>query len=156
MEITIAMLVTALVIGITYTVYTIVIRSYQAYNTRHENLAVLLQLDKTLKNDFLQATGIYSDATGFKLVKKDGTIFYEIKPGYIVRNSVKSDTFKVKVPGAETRFEGNSLPQAATAAPTLADELELDIVLDKDTLNYTFHKSYSSADLINKNTDAIN
>ena len=45
MEVTIAMLLSAIVIGITYTVFSIVSRSYRSYTNKHEEMNRLLLLD---------------------------------------------------------------------------------------------------------------
>ena len=72
MEVTIAMIVAGIVVMMSYTVFTIMGKSYLDFSKKNESIASLLLFDKVLKRDFSNARLIVlaSDAL---LLKKDSS-----------------------------------------------------------------------------------
>src|ERR1700761_349032 len=98
MEMVIAMLIAAIVIGMTYAVYTIVVRSCRSFDDRHRQMAALLQLNKLLKKDIEEADLVSRTDTDLITLKRaDQTLTYRIRSGWIVRVGVEADTFKMAV-----------------------------------------------------------
>jgi hypothetical protein len=157
MEVTVAMLIASIVIGITYTVYNIVSKSYCVYNTKNKGLAQLTRLDELLKNDFEHAETISEKQDGLLFKNQDKLISYNISPEYIVRISTSTDTFKIKSRAFNTYFEKKQLTKIDNdEMPDKIDELELGLLFERENILYHYYKHYSAADLMQTQDDAIN
>lgn len=157
MEVTVAMLLTAIVIAITYTVYSIVARSYGEYGTKNNNRAVLIRLDELLRKDFEKAETINKTETGLTCSKRDGMVTYEFRPDGVVRSSGITDTFKVSIAAVDLLFEHALVgARALSGEDTRIDELRLDILFEKNNIDYSYHKQYSSENLIQRKNNALN
>lgn len=157
MEITVAMLLAAIVIGITYTAYSIISQSYIAYHNKNEDMAGLVRLDELLKKDFSHADTISKVDNGI-LCKIDTIgITYEFQPEYTVRHSTIIDTFKLKTADVNTLFENqpiteiNNIPEQ-----NRLDELDITVLFHNEKIPYYYHKQYSSASLAERNPNAVN
>jgi hypothetical protein len=156
MEVTVAMLITSLVIGITYTVYTIVVKSFSIYQVKNNNMASLIRLDELLKNDFYIANDISKTQNGISIKNKDKVITYEIDPRFIVRTAGMIDTFKFAVQENTSTFEGAIVPGTnIDEEQNRIDDYQLILLFEDKKINYHYHKQYSSVNLIQRNTDAI-
>ncbi|BAU54907.1 PulJ/GspJ family protein [Mucilaginibacter gotjawali] len=157
MEVTITMLVAALVMGITYSAYSIIIKSYGAFNKKNQDMAVLVRLDEWLKKDFSRADIILKDTAGIALNSADRHIKYRFDPEFIVRTEIRADTFKVKTDSLVTAFEGLPVNEfGPTDEQTRLDDLDLVILFQGEKIPYHYHKQYSSVNLINRNANALN
>jgi len=96
MELTVAMLLAAIVIGITYTAFSIISQSYMAYHNKNEDMAGLVRLDELLKKDFSHADTISKIENGIVCKIDTVSVTYEFQPEYIVRRTTIIDTFKLK------------------------------------------------------------
>jgi len=83
-EMVITMMITAIVIGIAYTSYSIVVKSYNSFNNKNNDMAVVINLDHLLKRDFERAETILKDTDGIALNK--GTIRSSVFPSPILDN----------------------------------------------------------------------
>lgn len=146
LEVTIAMLLISIVLGITYTAYRLVSRNYMAYASKQESMAVFLTADQLLKQDFLQARGIVKlgDGEGLQFSSPEGLITYRFADGYLLRDqyTLRIDTFKiaVKVPGFF--FEGEP-----AGADGKVDQLHFETQLEGTPLILNYKKLYSAQDL---------
>jgi len=157
LEVTITMLIAALVIGITYTAYMIVFKSYASFNHKHDDMAVLLTVDHLLKRDFEQAETIEKDATGVTIKRNDKLIKYEFQPDFIVRNDSRIDTFKVKMQDVILSFENVPVTQMQeTAEQNRIDELGFSLIYQDTKIPCHYAKTYSSVNLIKRNPNAVN
>lgn len=157
MEVTVAMLLAAIVIAITYTVYTIIIRSYSSYNTKNSNMAVLLRLDELFRKDFEKAETIYKTEKGLSCTNGDKGATYEFKPDAVIRTSGITDTFKVKVQAIRILFEHAPVSESAVNnEDTRVDEMQTDLFFDGKQLTNGYYKHYSSQNLIQRKSNAIN
>ncbi|WP_090473753.1 hypothetical protein [Mucilaginibacter sp. OK268] len=156
MEITITMLLAAIVISITYTAYTIISKSYLGFTNKNKEMTEAVQLDKLLKNDFYKASLISRDNQKI-LFRIDSTdIRYEFAPDRVTRTQGITDTFKIQTETMSTSFDHQPLqddPQA-TDRPGLLDEMEWKIILQNQKIPYHYHKPYSSVNLFQENPDA--
>ena len=150
-EVTIAMLLSAIVIGLTYTVFSMVTRSYQSYQTRHRDMAIVLSLDGVLRRDFDRAEVILKDTDGIVLTNKNNLIKYRFYPDYVLRKGIAIDTFRLKTDSIAMSFEGKTIEDSGTGAEDdQLDELDLQVTLQKEKIPYYYHKIYSSVNLIRK------
>jgi len=157
LEVTITMLLAALVIGITYSAYSIIIKSYGAFNHKNQDMAVLVRLDEWLKKDFARADIVLKDTTGIALNNADHHVKYRFDPDFIVRTEIKSDTFKVKTDSLVTSFEALPINEfGQTDEQNRLDDLNLVILFQGEKIPYHYHKQYSSVNLINRNPNAVN
>ena len=157
MEVSIAMLISAIVIGITYTAYLVISRAYHSYNTKHEQMATILKLNELLQKDFDRSKFILKDTAGIAVHYDNRVIKYRFDTAFVLRVSIKTDTFKVKSDTAHTAFE--SIEIAETAPDTernRIDQLDLLVRLEKEKITYHYHKLYSSQDLIIRKSHALN
>ena len=156
MEITVAMLVSAIVISITYSAYSIVSRSYIAYKTKNDRLAVLERLDELLKRDFSHADSILKTDNGILVMSKGDSISYELDTAFVVRMSTIIDTFKVKTAETVTSFENASITVISPdKGQNRIDDLDFTLLFENEKIPYHYHKDYSSANLIERNPNAI-
>ena len=156
MEVTITMLVAAILIGITYTTYTIVSRSYLSFKAKNDGMAVLERLDELLKKDFDRSEIVLKDTSGLSFKIKNDLVKYTITPDYIIRVSAVTDTFKVKNEGVRLLFDQVPIDDLnINEEKNRLDELDLTVLYQDEKIAYHYHKIYSSADLINRNPDAL-
>ena len=156
MEVTIAMLLSAIVIGITYTVFTIVTRSYRDYQLKHEKMAVVLRLDELLRKDFDRADIIMKDTDGIAMKNKMQLTKYRFYGDYVLRVGTTVDTFKVKTDSVVSSFENQMITTDASGEQSRVDQLDVLIILEKEKIPYYYYKIYSSVNLINRKSNAVN
>jgi len=157
MEVTISMLISAIVIGITYSAYTIIRQSYAIYQTKNETLAVLSRVDQLLTRDFAHAELIVKTPDGVLLSSPSDTVSYVFNPDFVVRVAAVTDTFRVQNGGLSTLFENQQLSEISTVnEQNRIDELTFFIVLKNGNIPYHYHKQYSSVNLLERNPNAIN
>ncbi|MES2275324.1 MAG: hypothetical protein V4592_04830 [Bacteroidota bacterium] len=157
MEITVAMLIAAIVIAITYTCYTIVYKSYLAFKTRQHDLVEVSQLTQLIERDMEKGDLIVQREDGITIKGSNNEISYAIQPDYILRIAAVTDTFKVKTEGLIRYFEGQALATKNDSdEQNRIDELSFTILLGNDKFPYDYLKPYSSQNLINRNPNAIN
>jgi hypothetical protein len=156
MEVTIVMLVSAIVIAITYTAFSIVNRSLRAFNRQHQDMAIVLQLDRVLRIDIDRAELMLRDTDGVILKNSSRTIKYQFVSDYVLRKELSIDTFKVKIDSISTTFENKQVNVTEERQDeSRVDELDVNIHLQNENIPYYYHKQYSSENLINRNPDAV-
>ena len=155
MEITITMLLAAIVISITYTAYTIINGSYLVFTRKNDEMAQVVQLDRLLKKDFYQAASISRNNQKILFRTDSADISYEFGPGQVIRTQGITDTFKIQTEVMSTSFENQPLPDLpATDQPGLLDDMAWTIILQNEKIPYHYHKQYSSVNLFQENPDA--
>jgi hypothetical protein len=157
MEVTIAMLLASVVIGLTYATYNIVSKSYSLYNVKNDKLAELVRLDELIRRDFDKAATVERTANGFEMRSLNKLVTYGMENEFVIRKSVVVDTFKVNVQGMSTSFEGMNISEPFNDdKQNRIDELELILFYDDKKIPYHYHKQYSSVNLMQRYTDALN
>ncbi len=144
MEVTIAMLIAAIVIAITFTTYRVVSGSYFNFNRKQEKVAMLTTIDKLLKQDFIKAKSIVKTADGVFFEINDGIVTYSFKDSYILRDqfSLGIDTFKLQVNDLNCSFENEVAEEGQEV-----DLLSFKTQLDGDLIPLQYLKLYSAQDL---------
>lgn len=144
MEVTIAMLIAAIAIGITFTAYRIVSGSYIGFSKKQEELAGFVRLDKLLKQDFMAARNVLKSSDGMVLELEGGLIRYQIDPAFILRDqfSLRTDTFKLVVGKAGFSFENNDVEDGQ-----LMDQFGFETVVQGQMVPLHYLKIYSAQDL---------
>jgi len=157
MEVTIAMLISAIVIGITYTVYSIISRSYNSFNTKNEEMAVVIRLDELLQKDFDRSECISKDTAGITFqTANNNLVKYKFDRDYVLRIGLITDTFNVNPDTVNTFFETNAVDEIGERAEkNRVDELNLTLTSQNGKITYHYLKVYSSENLFNRKPDAL-
>ncbi len=156
-EMVITMMITAIVIGITYTSYSIVVKSYNSFNNKNNDMAVVIDLDHVLKRDFERAEIILKDTDGIALKTGAQIIKYQFKPDFITRYGVRIDTFKVQAVDVITAFENMPVNELqVTDEQNRIDEIGFTLLFKNEKIPYHYNKQYSSVNLFQRNPNAIN
>jgi len=161
LELTLAMLISAVVLGIAYSGYSLVSKSYSRYQNRNEKLATLARLDELLKKDFYKADYIGLDSSGIRFVKDSILLSgYSLIPHGLIRRSGIIDSFKVEIPDFISSFEGdilnrNIIPIGLNKEDARIDELSIKLIFESDTIPFHYLKKYSSLDLIHRIPHAL-
>jgi prepilin-type N-terminal cleavage/methylation domain-containing protein len=156
MEVVITMTIAAILMGITYTSYQIVNKSYRSFNAKHNEMAVFERLDELLKKDFNRAEIIEKNEKGIVVKSRRDTIQYDFTPDFILRISAVTDTFKIKNEDLATSFEDQLIDgQGLSEEENRIDGLNISLLLQNEKIRYHYHKDYSSVNLINRNPDAL-
>lgn len=145
LEVTVAMIIAAVCIGIAYSAYSIMKQSYLQYDSKNKKIAEIVLLEKLLKKDFSEANRIIRTETGFAVNSDKQDVSYRINELSILRtqNSVRTDTFNVAVKDLAMLFTGSP---SRVGEPV--DKLEVKAVFEDQPFEVVFSKTYSSADLI--------
>ncbi|HJP63617.1 MAG TPA: prepilin-type N-terminal cleavage/methylation domain-containing protein [Mucilaginibacter sp.] len=156
MEVTIAMFISAIVIGITYTIYSIISHSYNSFNGKNETMAIIVRLDELLQKDFDKADLILKDTAGIAFQKANNIIKYKFDADHVIRIGLIADTFEVKVDSANTFFETKSIDAISPSNElNCLDGLDLLISTQNEKIMYHYHKQYSSENLFKRNPNAL-
>ncbi|MEN0052359.1 MAG: hypothetical protein AAGC65_01755 [Mucilaginibacter sp.] len=155
LETIIAMGVTAIVIGFTYSAYIIVTHSYLSFSTKNKHMQTVILLDKLLQRDFNRAVRITAGDHLIRFQLDSGAIQYEFQRDRVIRNQGKPDTLPVQILNLRTAFEQQEIDSTASDTARLIDEAQLALILEKQQIQYHYHKLYSSANLFNANPYAI-
>lgn len=144
MEVTIAMLIAAIAIAITFTAYRIVSGSYIGFSKKQVELAGFVNLDKLLKQDFMTAKNVLKSSTGMLMETEDGLIRYEIDKDYVIRDqfSLRIDTFKLTTNNTEFFFEKNTVDDG-----NAIDQFGFETLVLGQLVPLHYHKLYSAQDL---------
>ena len=149
LELVVTMLITSIIIGVVYTSYFILNKTYTTYQAKNEKIDSIVQLNNLLKSDFAGSAKVLKSPTGIICFLQNKTVIYTITPDYIVRASSVSDTFKIASSNIATLFENK--PVITTDNPqSYIDELDVTFKVLNEIIQYHYFKIYSSEELINK------
>lgn len=151
LEMTIAMLITAIVIAFTYTTFSILKRTYADFHEKNRQTTELLQLDHVLKRDFFKSIAIYKTEAGLRFINPSDTIDYTFQSDIILRKGLRTDTFNIKAVNSLMLFE--QLPvhsNADTLENARVDEFSFDGVFQGQNIQYHYEKTYSSKDVMER------
>jgi len=144
MEVTIAMLIAAIAIAITYTAYRIISGTYLNYAKKQDRIAAFAVADQLLKEDFLASDHILRTADGLDFQSESGMIRYQFTGSYVLREqyALQTDTFKLEVQHISFTFENE-----AVAEGTEVDRLDYTSRLEDQDIPLTYQKTYSAQSL---------
>lgn len=146
MEVTIAMLVSAICITICYTAYSLMANYYSIYQKKNEQIATVMSLKKVMEKDFFNGKILLKTDSGFVVQRDSLEIMYVFRPNALLRQlpGLHTDTFKMATIGHRLSFENQLVLE-----PDTIDEVSFDIALDqKLNLPILIHKRYSATDLL--------
>lgn len=143
-EMTIAMLIAAIAIAITFTAYRIVSGGYAGFSKKQVELADFVRLDKLLKQDFMASKRIIRSSDGVVLELDAGVIQYSIDSAFVVRDqfSLRRDTFKQVIKNVNFSFENND-----SEYEQLVDQLSFESIVQAQMVPFHYYKLYSAQDL---------
>ncbi|KQR70894.1 hypothetical protein [Pedobacter sp. Leaf176] len=145
MEVTIAMLLSAICISICYSAYGIIGSYYRTFQLKNETADAALSLRHVLEKDFLKSKLVLSTDSGLMMQQDSSTILYTFREKAILRElpELHTDTFKISYSGLQFFFEGEILEQKDTV-----DRMDLEILLDKAAVaKIRVEKKYSAENL---------
>jgi len=144
MEVTIAMLIAAIAIAITFTAYRIISGSYFNFIRKQDRVAIFITADKLLKQDFLKARKIIKVQDGLTFEMEEGFVNYNFNNAYLLRDqfSLRTDTFKLKIDKLNFLFENEVVTEGNPV-----DQCSFETEIDKQTISLYFQKTYSAKDL---------
>ncbi len=145
MEVTVAMLLSAICIAIAYSAFDIIGNYYRTFQQKNEKADALLSIREVLSKDFQKSKLVMNTADGILLEQDSVNINYVFEADRILRQipSLRTDTFKVVWKDKYVGFEGNEILE-----PDTIDLLRLKITLDQHSLvPLTFYKHYSAQNL---------
>ena len=161
-ELTLAMLISSLVIGIAYVSYSIIQKTYLNLEKKNQSIAQYYRLDQLIRKDFFVSDSLVNTSKGFLAFKSGLSLSeYQVYPMYIIRTANSNlDTFPIPIAFMETSFLGK--PSAANPLISLdslifqtkIDDLSLMVLYKGDTIPFHYHKKYSSVDLFQEDPHA--
>jgi Tfp pilus assembly protein PilW len=149
MELTVAMLISAIVIGLMYSAYAIISKSYLSFVDRNNNASTLAFLDRRLSRDIDKAEIIWRDSNTVTMRSNKDTVIYRFRADRVIRQKLLADTFKVSTDGLSTSFE--SVPVDGNQSNTgekKIDDLQIVLLAEGQKIPYHYHKTYSSVNLL--------
>ncbi len=156
LEVTITMLITALLIGLTYTSYGIIVKSYRSFTAKNEATVVLVNLDHVLTRDFDKADMVLKEDNGIVLKSDQNLIKYSFNATSIIREALKADTFNVQIQNLQTSFEHSPITEVQEMEDqNRIDELTFTLLYQNEKIPYHYRKRYSAVNLIQRNPNAI-
>ncbi len=146
-EMTVVMLLSAIVISMAYFAFELLSRRYVKYKEQSEVFYKVTLLDQLLSRDFFVSDSIKSEGEILKVYKADITSDYHFGSKYVVRQfSGQTDTFYFNVEKKELLYN----QQLIADGNSMTDQLNLTLLLNGKVLEYNYIKHYSAAIRINK------
>lgn len=152
MELTIAMLIAALVISMTYAIFHIISRSLTDFTRKHDQLAEALQFDDLFRKNMDQCREVRFSDSHLDVLFDSTVIHYEFQPTQIIRSAAGKDTFRLTVQQPSLSFEHRPLNDSL-AEPDhtyLVDEVTFSLLINQQSIPYHYHKTYSASVLISQ------
>ncbi|WP_158829371.1 PulJ/GspJ family protein [Mucilaginibacter lacusdianchii] len=149
LELTIAMLISAVVVAITYTAYNMISGAYQGFTKKHNEMAVMIRLDELLRKDFFKAAHIAYRQDSLVLELSAQTVRYHFEPERVIRTSGIQDTFRVQIEKPKLFFEHGAVMSDGIdeSNGNPVDELSLTVLYQTEKFPYHYLKLYSSENL---------
>jgi hypothetical protein len=144
LEVTITMLISAVVIATTYTAAHIISVTYFEYHKKQDKVATFRQLDALLKKDFMRVGIAIKTSDGMVVKLPEGEIKYSFIEGMVLREqlALQTDTFKVGAKDVVFLYE-----QVPVTTGGFVDKLAFKLDLEGAELPLHYKKVYSAQDL---------
>jgi Tfp pilus assembly protein PilE len=147
MEVTVAMLLSAICITLCYSAYGIITGYYHEFGKKNETIAAVLSLKQVLERDFLKSKYVLRNENEIILINDSTNIKYLFDSNFVARNfnELHTDTFKLTTTGFAASFEKIEIVNTDTI-----DHLSFDAILPKHKIvPIQINKIYSSENLFN-------
>ena len=148
-EMVLAMLLAAIVIGMAYSAYTIIISMYKNHSVYVERNTTIATFRKVVYADFDEATDVALNGNRiiFKDINHETTTSYEINRDSVIRISKTIDTFYLKELVVAAEFENKNTMQGRI------DHLTFNFRHAGIPVTLGINKVYSSEELFDTKTD---
>lgn len=157
LEVIIAMLITALLVSITYNAYLIINKSYISFTEKNERLTTIILMDHMISRDFTRAGTITSFHDKILFCGLNDTVIYQFENNDIIRVGNRTDTLKANVTNLSMSFEDRKLqPVEPNQDRLLVDDIVFTLTEEDQKIPLHYHKTYSATDLLNFSNNAIN
>lgn len=152
LEVTIAMLITALAVGIMYSSYSLTMKLYAKYADRQRRQSYIAGLSSVLNKDLFRCESAkIINNSEVELRESSGKVItYRFLQDCILRNlqDGRSDTFKLAENKVQFFFEGRSLHNN-----DCFDQMLLSAKADSIWVSFSFSKVYSSEQILKFNAN---
>lgn len=145
-EVVLAMMLAAIVIGMAYTAFTLFTRLYGTYRTKNLAHADVRAFQQVLERDMEQAAVVSLEDDQLFFGNGDGTVdpSYVFHKDYILRiKNALPDTFKLKSVAMRTAFEGHGVRLG------IVDQVLIGFEHEKEPMLIAVNKRYSAEELFN-------
>ncbi len=147
MEVTVAMLLSAITITICYTAYGIMTNYFKTFHDKNATADEVLTFRHVLDSDVQKSNYLLKTTKGFELLQDSTHINYLVNDDYVLRqlNELRTDTFKLKVAELKSFFEYKEIME-----PDTIDQINFKLFIQKDVpITIQINKYYSAAALFN-------
>lgn len=145
LELTIAMLISAISIGMAFYMFQYFQQLFLTQQKQRQERFSYSLFKHLLQQDIDRAVWLKSDANGLICVDGKGRISYEFDSHYIVRHQYEShrDTFRIVTIDFDTTAQLENLPM-----DDLTDHLSLKVRFENNEHRFDYHKTYSAQQLM--------
>ncbi len=145
MEVTVVMVLTALVFVTCYTALHLLGTSFLSFGRKNGERSELFLTQRLLRRDFMRARTITRSAGGIALAMENGRVDYFVDGPYLVRDQdgVRRDTLKLPISDPSITFE-TRLAEVGTTV----DDFRLRVRLEGKNFVLACHKPYSSEEFL--------
>ncbi|MBB2145789.1 hypothetical protein GM921_09845 [Pedobacter sp. LMG 31464] len=147
LEVTVAMLLSAICITICYSAYGIIGKYYTVFQAKNQQATEVLGLKQVLARDFLKSRFVLKSEDGFELIRDSVLIRYSFSAGHVLRqlNTLHTDTFHLEPSELLCFFEGRPVD-----VPDTVDQVQFKLSLAKGVrIPLQVNKVYSAENLVN-------
>jgi prepilin-type N-terminal cleavage/methylation domain-containing protein len=144
MEVTVAMLISAICITVCYTAYSIIANYYSSFQLKNQAADHVLSLKQVMEIDFLKSNCLLKTEDGIELLQDSTAIQYTFTNSTVLRKLgvLHTDTFKVQYSNLKTYFETNEIVETDTI-----DRVNFTVLLNQTSVPIQINKYYSAKDL---------
>lgn len=145
MELSIAMLIAGICIGMAFYMFQFFQRLYLGQQKEKQEQFSFALFQHLLTKDMRQAEAVFYEQNELQLVDSTGTIRYVFSEETILRDHYQqqADTFNLQVTAVDGIYRHASPP-----SPTCIDELKLTVVFDKEDHSFILDKKYAALQLM--------
>lgn len=142
MELVVVMALTSIVVGIVYSIFSIVGNQFRHSQSYSEQLNELALFRKTLSNDFEEADSIKYSSDTLRLYSQDTAIYYNFEGHQVLRViSNKADSIDVELASIEITHQSKK--------EDIVESIYMELIAKNDTLSFQFEKLYAANTFIN-------
>lgn len=142
-ELAIALLISAIVIGIAYNSMDIFHRLYARFLFNNEDNHQLMDFKRVFRNDLEKAEMLFRQGSSVLLFENDKhTISYEWFEDYILRQNISSSTDTFYVHSSIINSEFNGISASGQELPI--DKIYLEFYKSSESINFVFVKKYAA------------
>jgi type II secretory pathway component PulJ len=145
-ELVIGMLLSAVVIGMVYSGYGIIVKIYDKHLITSRAQSELMMMEATLQRDLDEAVTVQADGQRIQMMDSLGSpaVSYLVSENQLIRNSSLADTFRLDQLTVSFCFESAEVQRGLT------DQLNMKFSFSEKAQGITIHKKYSAQQLFNQ------